>query len=66
MIVLSGGNFDIICIMQSVYDVVIVAPTEVIIFRGFILENFHKSYTENVSILMISSSFVFIHIIMEI
>lgn len=71
MILLNGGNLDTmfppkvsltICIMQSIYYFVIVAPTEEIIFRGFILENFNKSYTKNISILLTSFLFALVHI----
>lgn len=71
MIVLNGGNLDMmfppkstltICITQSIYYFVIVAPTEEIIFRGFILENFTKGYSENISILLTSFLFALIHI----
>ena len=51
-----------ICVIQTIYYFVIVAPTEEIIFRGFILENFNKSFTENMSILLTSFLFAFIHI----
>lgn len=71
MIVLNGGNLDTmfppkvsltICIIQSIYYFVIVAPAEEIIFRGFILENFNKSYTKNISILLTSFLFALVHI----
>lgn len=71
MIALNGGNLDTmfppkasltICIMQSIYYFVIVAPTEEIIFRGFILENFNKSLPRNISILLTSFLFALAHI----
>lgn len=71
MVLLNSGNLKVmfpqkvsltICIIQTIYYFVIVAPTEEIIFRGFILENFNKSYTENISILLTSILFALIHI----
>ena len=53
IVILNSGNLEVmfpqkvsltICVIQTIYYFVIVAPTEEIIFRGFILENFNKSY----------------------
>ena len=71
MIVLNGGNIGTmfppkasltICITQTIYYFIIVAPSEEIIFRGFILENFNKCYTENISILLTSFLFALVHV----
>lgn len=71
IVILNSGNLGVmfpqkvsltICVIQTIYYFVIVAPTEEIIFRGFILENFNKSFTENMSILLTSFLFAFIHI----
>lgn len=71
MVLLNSGNLEVmfpqkasltVCIIQTIYYFVIVAPTEEIIFRGFILENFNKSYTENMSVLLTAFLFALIHI----
>lgn len=71
MVVLNGNNLDTMfpqksslatCTIQTIYYFVIVAPTEEIIFRGFILENFNKDYTKNISILLTSLLFALSHI----
>lgn len=71
MIVLNGGNMRIMfpqkkallmCILQTLYYFIVVAPSEEIIFRGFILENFSKSFSERISILFTSFLFAIIHI----
>lgn len=63
MVLFNSGNLEVmfpqkasltVCIIQTIYYFVIVAPTEEIIFRGFILENFNRSYTENMSVLLTS------------
>lgn len=71
MIVLNSSNLDsmfppksslTICILQSIYYFVIVAPTEEIIFRGFILKNFNMTYTKNISIFLTSFLFAIAHV----
>ena len=71
MIVLNCGNLDTmfppktsltICITQTIYYFLIVAPSEEIIFRGFLLENFNKNYNENISILLTSFVFALVHV----
>lgn len=71
MLVLNGGKISsmfpekmslLICILQTLYYFIIVAPVEEIIFRGFILENFNKSYSQNISIILTSFLFSIIHI----
>lgn len=71
MIVLNKGNISMmfpqktslmICILQTIYYFVIVAPIEEIIFRGFVLENFNKKHSENMSVLLTSFIFAIIHI----
>ncbi|MEG0277081.1 MAG: type II CAAX endopeptidase family protein [Coprobacillus sp.] len=71
MIILNGGNMNTmfpsktslyICIIQTLYYFIVVAPSEEIIFRGFILENFNKKYSENISIIFTSLLFSSVHI----
>lgn len=51
-----------ICIFQTLYYFIIVAPIEEIIFRGFVLENFNENYSENISVFFTSLLFAIIHI----
>lgn len=71
MFVLNGDDIStmfpqktslLICILQTLYFFIIVAPIEEIIFRGFVLENFNKNYSENTSVLLTSFLFAIIHI----
>lgn len=71
MIILSGGNLKMVfpaklslllSVLQTIYYFLIVAPSEELIFRGFLFENFKKIFSLNKSILLTSSLFSIAHI----